>query len=68
MKKVTIRKKGKKPITFNKGGLHKSLGVKANKPISPAQYNAALSGKKGKLAKKQALFKKNVLTGRKKHK
>jgi len=67
-KKVTIKpkKKGQKPITFTEGGLHKSLGVPADKPIPPGKMRAALAGKYGPKAKKQALLKKNVLTGPKK--
>ena len=61
----TIRKAGKKPITFREGGLHESLGVAAGKPIPKGEFRAAAAGKRGKLAKKQAQFKKNVLTGRK---
>lgn len=32
-KTVTMKAKGKKPITFKKGGLHKSLGVPEGAPI-----------------------------------
>lgn len=65
-KKVTIREAGKKPITFKEGGLHKSTGTPAGKPIPAAKKEAALEGKYGKKAEKQANFAKNVLTGRKK--
>lgn len=64
-KKETIHAKGKKPITFNKGGLHKSTGTPMGKPIPAAKKAAALSGKYGPKAKRQAEFAKNVLTGRK---
>jgi hypothetical protein len=60
-KKVTISAPGKKPITFNKGGLHRSLNVPAGKPIPAAKRQAALAGKYGPKAKKQAQFAKNVL-------
>lgn len=62
MKKETIHKAGKKPITFNKGGLHKSTNTPMGKPIPAAKKQAALSGKYGAKAKKQAQFAKNVLT------
>ena len=60
-KKVTISAPGKKPITFKKGGLHRSLNVPAGKPIPSAKRQAALAGKYGPKAKKQAQFAKNVL-------
>lgn len=62
------RKKGQKKIIFKQGGMHATLGVKAGVPIPAGKFQAALSGKAGPLAKKQALFKKNVLTGPKKKK
>jgi hypothetical protein len=68
--KVTLKpkKKGQKPITFTSGGLHKSTGTPAGKKIPASKVNAALSGGLGAKAKKQALFKKNVLIGRRKGK
>lgn len=66
MAKVTIKKAGKKPISFNKGGLHKSTHTPAGKPIPASKRSAALSGAYGAKAKKQAMFAKNVLTGKKK--
>ena len=70
MTKVTLKpkKKGQKKITFNKGGLHKSTSTPAGKKIPSSKMQAALSGKLGPKAKKQANFAKNVLTGRKKKK
>lgn len=65
MAKKTLRKKGKKPITFTVGGLHASTGTPAGKPISAAKRAAALAGRLGAKAKKQALFAKNILVGRK---
>lgn len=67
-KTVTVKpkKKGQKPIKFKEGGLHRSLGVPEDKPIPPGKMKAALAGKHGPKAKKQALLKKNVLTGPKK--
>jgi hypothetical protein len=65
-KKQVVKSPGKKPISFEKGGLHKSLGVPAGKPIPPAKMQDALAGKHGPQAKAQAQFAKNVLTGPKK--
>ena len=60
MAKTTIKGgKGKKPVTFNKGGLHRSLGVPQGEKIPPAKMAAAKAGKYGPLAKKQA----NMATG-----
>jgi len=62
---VTLKKAGKKPIKFKQGALRGQLGIKKGKKIPASTMKAALAGKKGKLAKKRAQFKKNVLTGRK---
>ena len=59
--KTTIKAPGKKPITFQKGGLHQSLGVAAGKPIPAGKMASALAGKEGPKAKAQAEFAKNVL-------
>jgi hypothetical protein len=56
MARVTIRKKGKRPLTFKKGGLHESLGVPQGQPIPPGKKAAALRGDYGPKAKKQANF------------
>lgn len=64
-KKIVVKSPGKKPIVAKAGGLHKSTGTPAGKPIPKSAFNAALSGKLGPKAQKQALFKKNVLTGKK---
>jgi hypothetical protein len=58
-------KKGAKPIHFQTGGLHRSTGTPAGKPIPAKKKAAALAGKLGPKAQKQAQFAKNVLTGRK---
>lgn len=58
-------KKGKSPISFKPGALHAELGVPQGQRIPPATMAAARAGKKGPLAKKRALFAKNVLTGAK---
>ena len=55
-KKVTIKKKGKKPITFEKGKLHRALGVPAGESIPPGKKKAALSGALGSKVKKMAVF------------
>lgn len=56
-------KPGQKPIKFEEGTLKKQLGVSTKKKIPAKTMKSALAGKKGKLVKKRALFKKNVLTG-----
>jgi len=61
--KAKITAPGKKPITFREGGLHASLGVPQGKPIPPSKMKAALAGRYGPLAAKQARFAQNVLTG-----
>ena len=66
LKKQTIHKTGKKPITFAKGGLHQSTNTPLGQPIPAAKKQAALAGKYGAKAKKEAMFAKNVLTGKKK--
>jgi hypothetical protein len=59
-KKVTIKGgKGKAPVSFQAGGLHKSLGVPAGETIPAAKIAAAKAGKYGPLAAKQA----NMATG-----
>ncbi len=70
MAKETIKpeKKGEKPIKFEKGGEHKSLGVKKGKDIPEKKKEEAKEGKFGKKAEKQEIFRENVLTGPKKHK
>ena len=59
--KTTMKAAGKPPITFQKGGLHQSLGVPAGQPIPAAKMQQALSGKAGPKAKAQAEFSVNVL-------
>uniref|UniRef100_A0A6M3J1S4 Uncharacterized protein n=1 Tax=viral metagenome TaxID=1070528 RepID=A0A6M3J1S4_9ZZZZ len=61
-----IKSAGKKPLAFKKGGLHSSLGVPQGQKIPAAKLAAAVAGKYGAVAKKRALFAKNVLAkGRK---
>lgn len=64
--KVTLKAKpGQKKISFKKGGLHAALGVPQGKKIPAGKKAAAIAGKYGAKAKREALFAKNVLTGRK---
>jgi len=65
MARRTLKAPGKKPILFNEGGLHASTGTPAGKKIPAGKMAKAVSGKMGPLAKKQAMFAKNVLTGKK---
>lgn len=46
--------KGQKPVTFKKGGLHRSLDVAAGEKIPAGKMAAAKAGRYGPLAKKQA--------------
>jgi hypothetical protein len=53
-KKTTIKSPGKAPVTFEQGGLHKSLGVPEGQKIPPAKMAAAKRGDYGPKAKAQA--------------
>lgn len=57
----TIHKAGEKPITFEKGGLHKSTHTPIGEKISSVKRAAALRGVYGPKARKQAQFAKNIL-------
>ena len=61
MATVVIHKKGQKPLKFHKGGLHESTGTPMGEKIPASKRAAALAGKYGKKAEKQAQFAKNVL-------
>lgn len=64
--KQTMSAPGKTPVEFQKGGLHQSLGVPQGQPIPAAKMQAALAGKKGPKAKKQAVMAQGMLkAGRK---
>ncbi len=65
---VMIKKKGKKPLVFKKGALHRQLGVPQGEPIPKYKVEAALGGEYGPLAKKRAVFayKGALAAGRKK--
>jgi hypothetical protein len=57
---------GKKPVTFQKGGLHSSVGVPQGQKIPAAKMAAAKAGKFGPKAVKQANFAAGMLAaGRK---
>ena len=59
-KKTTIKGgKGKAPVSFQPGGLHKSLGVPEGQTIPPAKMAAAKRGDYGPKAQSQA----NLATG-----
>ena len=61
-KKVTIKSgAGQKPITFEKGGLHKSTHTPQSEKIPASKVQKALHGGYREQAKKQAMFYKNVL-------
>lgn len=59
------KRKGMKKMTFKSGGLHSKLGVPQGTKIPASKMKAALAGKYGAKAKKEAMFAKNVLKGRK---
>lgn len=65
-KKVTIKAPGKKPLSFEKGGLHRSTGTPEGQKIPASKIRAAEAGKYGPKAKKQAQFAEGALAaGRK---
>ena len=55
-KRVTIKKKGKKPLSFRQGALHRALGVPEGQPIPSSKKRAALAGRYGAKVKKMAVF------------
>lgn len=67
-KTKTLTKKGKKPITFKVGGEHASTGTPAGEKIPASVHKQAKAGKLGPLARKQEIFRENVLTGPKRKK
>lgn len=58
-KKQTIKAPGKDPVSFEKGGLHRSVGVPQGEKIPAAKVAAAKAGKFGPEAARQA----NMATG-----
>ena len=51
-----LRAAGKKPISFEKGALHRALGVPEDETIPAAKKQAALAGKYGPAVKKMAVL------------
>ena len=61
-KRVTIKGGGsEKPVTFSKGGLHRSLGVPEGQKIPASKLAAAKAGEYGPKAKKQAVMASGML-------
>lgn len=59
-KKTTIKGgKGQKPVTFNKGGLHRSTNTPMGQKVPASKIAAAKAGQYGPKAVKQA----NMATG-----
>lgn len=68
MKKIKVLKKtepGQKTIKFHSGGLHETTHTPSGEKIPASKVAAAMAGEYGEKGKKQAMFMKNVLTGRK---
>jgi len=61
--RVIKGKADQKPIKFKPGTLHAQLNVAQGEKIPSSKMSAAMSGTYGSLAKKRAMFAKNVLTG-----
>jgi len=61
MAETTIRKKGRKPVTFSEGGLHRSTNTPAGEKIPESKVRAAAAGRYGPKAKKQATFAQGML-------
>jgi hypothetical protein len=65
-KTTTISSPGKKPVSFSKGGLHRSVGVPEGQKIPAAKMAAAKRGDYGPKAKAQAVLATGMLAaGRK---
>ena len=64
---ITIKgSKGRKPVTFEKGGLHRSLHVPQRQKIPASKMIAAKRGEYGARARKQAIMATGMLAaGRK---
>ena len=52
---------GKSPVSFQKGGLHRSLGVPMGQKIPAKKMASAAAGNYGPKAKKQAIMAKGML-------
>ena len=61
MAKTTMRAKGKKPVTFERGGLHASTNTPAGEKIPESKVAAAAAGKYGAKAVKQANMARGML-------
>lgn len=60
------RKRGQKKVTFEEGGLHKSLGVPMGMKIPESKMQEAMRGEHGMKAKRQAMMAEHMLAkGRK---
>ncbi len=51
-----MRAKGKKPVTFQKGGLHKTTGTPMGEKIPASKMRKAKAGGYGPKGKKQAVM------------
>lgn len=60
-KTVTMRKRGKKPVSFSKGGLHRSTNTPEDEPIPASKMRAAARGDYGATAVKQATMASGML-------
>lgn len=62
-KKVTMKptKKGQKPVTFERGGLHETTNTPPDERIPQSKITAALAGKYGPKGKKQAVMAEGML-------
>jgi len=58
---IKPQQEGQKPITFSKGGLHRTTNTPEDEKIPASKIAAALAGKYGPKGRQQALFMKNVL-------
>jgi len=62
MAKVKIKgKKGEKPISFEKGGLHRTTNTPMGEKIPQSKLTAAMHGEYGPKGKRQVEFMHNVL-------
>ncbi len=66
--KIKVIKKtspDQKTIKFKEGGLHQTTHTPGGEKIPPGKIKAAMRGEYGEKGKKQVMFMKNVLKGRK---
>jgi hypothetical protein len=62
MAKTTMRKAGSKPVSFSKGGLHRSTNTPEDEPIPESKMRSAAAGNYGPKAVKQANMAKGMLS------